>query len=268
MQFALEYALRLEDGLKGAYYVGCLFRGEGHDKMHLNQLYHAECEFPGTLDDGMEVAEGYVRTVASALLKNHADIIRAAAGNTIHITDLFAVYKSSGHCIPRISLPTALSLPEIRSNPKAWDYTVSGDHSKGLTLTHTGKRILAKNFGGVIWLTKMDHMGVPFYQAFAPNTDQSKALCADLLFGPGEILSVGQRHVDSRSLCEALKMHQVPEEPYKWYADMRDSKAGGVALQTTGWRLGMERFLAWILQYDDVRAMAIIPRLKSMKSEP
>ena len=268
MQFTLEYALRLEDGLKGVYYVGCSFRDEDHDKMHLNQFYHAECELPGTIDDGIEVAEGYVTSVASALLKNHADIIRAVAGDISHIIDLLALYESNGYRFPRISLAKALSLPEISSNPESWDYTVLEDHSKGFKLTRVGERILIEKFGGAVWLTEMDHMSVPFYQAFVPNTNQSKALCADLLFGPGEVLGLGQRHADSEGIREALKMHQVPEEPYKWYMDMRDSKAGGLALQTTGWGLGMERFLAWILQHDDIRDMAFIPRLKGMKFEP
>ena len=67
---------------------------------------------------------------------------------------------------------------------------------------------------------------------------------------------------------KALKMHQAPEEPYKWYVDIRDSRAGGFALQTTGWGLGMERFLALILQHDDIRDMDIIPPLKGLKFEP
>ena len=206
--------------------------------------------------------------MASALLKNHADIIRAVAGGTSHIIDLLALYKSNGYCFPRISLAKALSLPEISSNPESWDYTVLEDHSKGLKLTRVEERILIEKFGGAVWLTEMDHMSVPFYQAFVPNTNQSKALCADLLFGPGEVLGLGQRHADSKGIREALKMHQVPEEPYKWYVDMRDSKAGGLALKTTSWGLGMERFLAWILQHDDIRDMAFIPRLKGMKFEP
>lgn len=40
MQFALEYVLRNEDELKGAYCVGCSFLGEDTDHMHLNQFHH------------------------------------------------------------------------------------------------------------------------------------------------------------------------------------------------------------------------------------
>ena len=262
MQFTLEYVPRLEEGIKGVYYVSTSFRGEDHDKMHLNQFYHAECELLGTLDDGIEIAERYVTTVAATLLKEHADTIRSIAGTTSHITDLLALYESNGGSFPRVTLKEALSFSQIASNPHAWEYAVPGDHSKGSALTRIGERILINNFGGVVWLTEMDHLSVPFYQAFAPGTDKSKALCADLLFGPGEVLGLGQRHADAEGVREALKMHEVPENAYQWYMDIRNGEIGGEELQTTGWGLGMERFLAWVLNHDDIRDMAIMPRLK------
>ncbi len=48
MQFALEYFLRIQDGLPGVYYINNSFRGEDSDSMHLNQFYHVECELLGT----------------------------------------------------------------------------------------------------------------------------------------------------------------------------------------------------------------------------
>lgn len=47
MQFALEYFLRIQDGLQGVYYINNSFRGEESDSMHLNQFYHVECELLG-----------------------------------------------------------------------------------------------------------------------------------------------------------------------------------------------------------------------------
>jgi len=267
-QFTLEYILRLEEGLKGAYYVGCSFRGEDHDQMHLNQFYHIECELLGTLDTGIDVAEQYIITVASALLEKHQDIIYAIACSTSHITTLLSQPRSNAGKFARITLTEALALPEMISTPKAWKYAVENDHSKGRALTRIGELILIKMFNGAVWLTEMDHFSVPFYQAFVPSSHNSKALCADLLLGPGEILGLGQRHVDAETVRQALKMHQVPEESYEWYMGIRDEKLGGDAMQTTGWGMGMERFLSWILQHDDIRDLAIIPRLKTAKFLP
>ena len=107
----------------------------------------------------------------------------------------------------------------------------------------------------------MDHLSVPFYQAFVPHTNNVKALCANLLVGPGEILGLGQRHTNANEVSEALKMHEVPKEKYEWYLDIRDEEKGGKHLQTTGWGMGLERYLAWIMKHD-------YPRMKGMKFAP
>lgn len=268
MQFTLEYVLRIEDGLKGAYHVGCSFRGEDTDHMHLNQFYHAECEMLGTLNDGIEVAERYIIAVTRAILEKNVDIIRAVAGNTSHMDDLLSLANSNGGHLPRIRLADALSLQEMVNTAHAWEYAVPTDHSKGRALTRTGERILIKHFGGAVWLTEKDHLSVPFYQAFVPHTNNAKALCADLLLGPGEILGLGQRHAEATEVREALTMHQVRQDKYEWYLDIRDEQKGGKYLQTAGWGMGMERFLAWIMKHDDIRDMAIIPRMKRMKFAP
>lgn len=111
----------------------------------------------------------------------------------------------------------------------------------------------------------MDHLSVPFYQAFVPDTNHAKALCADLLFEPGEILRLGQRHAEATDMREALIMHQVRQDQYEWYLDIRDEQKGGKYLQTAGWRMGIGRFLAWIIKHDDIRDMAIIPRMKGIQ---
>lgn len=72
------------------------------------------------------------------------------------------------------------------------------------------------------------------------------------------MLGLGERHVSSEEVRSALKQHEVPEEPYKWYLDMRDQKE----MRTTGWGMGIERFLAWVLRHDDIRDLVTMPRMK------
>ena len=202
--------------------------------MHLNQFYHAECELLGTLDDGIDLAERYIVAVTHAILDKHVDTIRAVAGTTSHVDDFLSLVNKNGGHLPRITLSNALSLNEITSTPNTWEYAVATDHSKGRALTCTGERILIQKFGGAVWLTEMDHLSVPFYQAFVPHTNNAKALCADLLFGPGEVLGLGQRHTSANEVSEGLKLHEVPEHNYQWYLDIRDEDKGGKGLQTKG----------------------------------
>lgn len=55
----------------------------------------------------------------------------------------------------------------------------------------------------------MDHLSIPFDQPLFSNTENTKALDADLLFGPDEMLSLGQRHLGTEEVSEALKMYSV-----------------------------------------------------------
>jgi beta-aspartyl-peptidase (threonine type) len=69
----------------------------------------------------------------------------------------------------------------------------------------------------------MDHLSVPFYQAYTNNTC-TKARCADLLLGNGEVLGLGQRHILANDILAALEQHEVPAKPYDWYMEIRDTK--------------------------------------------
>ncbi|KAK2036573.1 putative asparaginase like 1 [Colletotrichum somersetense] len=260
-QFLLEYALRLEPGLKGSYYVGTSCRGEDPDATHLNQFCHVECELLGDLDEGRAVADSYVFAMAEALLKNHASQIRHYAGSTDHVEILIQLYKKHGNSFPSITLDEALALPEMTSS--MWKYAVEGQPEFGRSLTREGERMLIKKFGGACWLLEMDHLSVPFYQA---HTDDSlkKARCGDLLIGLGEVVGCGQRHETKDAALEALRQHRVGSEEYSWYLDMRHVKP----LTTTGWGIGTERFLAWVMQHDDIRDIQLLPRLKGVECAP
>ena len=236
--------------------------------MHLNQFFHVECEIPGTLDSAIGVAEDYIVALASTLLRDHRAKIEAIAGNVGHVERLVSTYQVSGRGFPRISLSEALELTEIQSCQDAWRWVSPANLNHGRILRRAGEKLIIEKFNGPVWLTEMDHLGVPFYQAFVPGTNQKKALCCDLLLGPGEILGLGQRHLSAAAVEESLKLHQVPRESYEWYLDIRDSQKGGKELQTSGWGMGIERFLAWLLKHDDIRDFAIVPRLKNDRFLP
>jgi asparaginyl-tRNA synthetase len=90
------------------------------------------------------------------------------------------------------------------------------------------------------------------------------AHCGDLLLGLGEVVGCGNRHSTAEQVLRALEQHMVDPAEYKWYVEMRKLKQ----LQTTGWGIGSERFLAWVLQHDGVRDIQLLPRLKGMECVP
>jgi L-asparaginase / beta-aspartyl-peptidase len=213
--------------------------------MHLNQFYHVECEFLGSFSVGISVAEKYIINLVSTFLRGYEEHILASAGTTDHLKTLLDQYRSNSGKFPQVTLNDALNPPEIHSG--CWKYVVPSDPGKGRAITRAGELKLIEHFGGIVWLTEMDHLTVPFYQAYSDETC-AKARCADLLLGNGEVLGLGKRHMLSKDVMTALRKHEVPMGPYAWYMQMRDTKPA----LTTGWGMGVERFLAWILQHDDI----------------
>ncbi|XP_076020748.1 uncharacterized protein LOC143011668 [Genypterus blacodes] len=260
MQFVLEYFLRFQDNLPGTYYISPSFRGEDPDATHLNQFYHVECELLGDMDKAIHIAEGYLAHLTNSMLKKHSDVILNSTGSLTHVTAM--LNKLDGKTpLPRIPLDKAIPM---MPSADCVEWVQDGQPHFGRKLTRKGERVLIEKFGGAVWLTEMDHLGVPFYQAYVGGTGQSKAKAADLLLGLGETLGLGERHSTPEMAQEALRHHAVPVESYRWYLDMREVKP----LLTSGWGMGTERYLCWLLQHDDVRDIQIIPRMKGTKYMP
>lgn len=144
-----------------------------------------------------------------------------------------------------------------------WEYVLPGNQDKGKKLTRTGERALMDRYGGIVWLTYIDHLSVPFYQAYADD-ECTKARCADLLMGIGETGGLGERHITPEQATCALQQHEIPAESYQWYIDIRRE----VQLQTVGWGMGIERYLLWLLRHNEIRDMCILPGLKGMTFLP
>jgi len=77
------------------------------------------------------------------------------------------------------------------------------------------------------------------------------ALCVDVLApeGYGEIIGGSQRMASYELLLQRIREHNLPEEAFKWYLDLR--KYGGVP--HGGFGMGIERAVAWICGLEHVR---------------
>lgn len=248
MQFLLEFGLRIHE--KGTYYLAPSFRGEKADARHLCQFFHSEAEIVGNMEDVMALSEEYIIHLTESVLQDAVlpNLIRRTAGTTSHLEDLI---KFAGKGIPRVTFAEAREL--LNDSP---EYFNSIDGHK--TINSKGERVLMNKFNGFVWLTHFDHMVVPFYQAFG---EDGTAKCADLLFGIGETIGSGERHLDGNGVRQALKIHNIPLGEYDWYIKLKDQ----VVVQTAGFGMGLERFLAWLLKHDDVRDLQLLPRFNGEK---
>ncbi len=250
MQFMLEYGCRLSE--RGAWYLMPSFRGEQADHRHLNQFFHSEAEITGGLSDVMEVAEAYVRHLTAAALDEHgASLLRLTGG----VDRLEAMLKAKR--FPRITLDEAADA--LGDDPVSIQRHPLGFRA----LTPHGERRLMDKVSPFLWVTHFDHLSVPFYQAYG-DPDLRTALNADLLFGIGETVGCGERHVDGEATRRALKHHGVLENDYDWYIRLKNRRP----MRTAGFGLGVERWMMWVLASADIREMAILPRYHGVRIVP
>ena len=74
--------------------------------------------------------------------------------------------------------------------------------------------------------------------------------------GYGEITGGSERMSDPDKLLAAIHAHDLPEEAYDWYLDLR--RYGSTV--HSGFGLGVERTVAWICGLDHVRETIAFPR--------
>jgi asparaginyl-tRNA synthetase len=241
MQFYLEYGCRLVE--KGCHYLLPSFRGEAADSTHLCQFYHAEAEIRGGRDEAMQSVERYLRYLATKICE-HQPLF--GEGRLDHVR----AFAERTDRVPRISFEDASQL--LADEPGCITRSPDGAWR---TMTRVGERKLIERYGGCVWLTDHDHLSVPFYQAYA-DAERRTARNADLLMGIGEVVGLGERHATGSLVRDALRQHQVDPNAYEWYIAMKDSKP----MTTSGFGVGIERFLLWVLLHDEIRDVQLIPR--------
>lgn len=245
MQFMLEYAVRMNG--KGAFYIMPSFRGEVPDARHLNQFYHSEAEICGGLEDVVALVSEYVVYLARNLLETaREDLSKIAVDGLQHIESLVA----RGNAIPAVRFADAVN--ELGMDPRYVDVR----HEGFVTISNLGERMLIDRYGGPVWLTNMPSLSVPFYQA-DEDSDDRYSRTADLLMGIGETVGAGERHVTEAGLRAALDRRHVASEPYQWYLDMKRVQP----IRTSGFGMGVERFVCWLAGHDDIRDCQVLPRL-------
>lgn len=263
-QFGFEPILM--NGIDRAYCYLPSLRGEDPDKRHLNQFYHCEIELKGGIEVILRVAEEYVRYLCEGMLKSK-ELVQALSANA------------------RTSLKMAEHVGEMRTFRRvtfddACAALISSGYGQFVNTTDHGRDISSRgelqlfkimDIHEPFWLTGFDRDRVPFYQKPNPN-DTDEVLNADLLFPNlieesfgGEILGAGQRQDIGGEMYQSLSRQGLSAEPYEWYIDLRRNPA---YVQTSGFGLGIERFLAWILCLDNIQDVILYPRLKNVLTTP
>ena len=85
------------------------------------------------------------------------------------------------------------------------------------------------------------------------------ALGVDVLApeGYGEVIGGGERATSLEFLQEQIALHQLPEEAFQWYLDLR--RYGSVP--HAGFGMGIERCTAWMCGIEHIRETIPFPRM-------
>lgn len=255
MQFLLEYGCRLTE--KGCYYVMPSFRGETADERHLCQFYHSEAEIPGTLEDVMQLVEEYIKYLSIQIIEKMGKNLKETVGDISHIEKI----ANSKEQFKRLTFDDAEKVLRKKFRENINQYIVYEDGWRNIT--RMAEKALIEIFDGIVWITNYDELAVPFYQ----KVDDKKigtTRNADLLMGIGETVGCGERHKEYKELLKALQTHEVLPDEYEWYLEMKKQ----FPMQTSGFGMGIERFLMWVLKATDIRNMQICLRFNGKNILP
>jgi len=225
------------------YCFGPPFRAEkSKTRRHLMEFWMVEPEMAfAELSDAMDLAEGLLKMVIERVLDRRHNELTILERD---ISKLEAVVPP----LPRVTYEDAIKLLKEKGVSIEFGDDFGGDD----------ETVLASSFDKPVIVHRYPASIKAFYMESDPEAP-NLALCMDVLApeGYGEIIGGGQRIHDYDKLLARIKEHQLPEEAFRWYLDLR--KYGSVP--HAGFGMGIERVVAWVCGLEHVRETIPFPRM-------
>jgi asparaginyl-tRNA synthetase len=225
------------------YCFGPTFRAEkSKTRRHLTEFWMVEPEMAyADLDDVITLAEGLVTSVVARVLDRRGSELKVLERDTAKLVSVKAPF-------PRLHYDEAARILHDKGVP----FQVGGD------LGGTDETVLSEQFDRPVCVTHYPAAIKAFYMKPDP-AQPDRALCVDVLApeGYGEIIGGGQRLDDYDLLIQRIKEHNLPQEAFEWYLDLR--RFGSVP--HGGFGMGIERVVTWICGLDHLRESIPYPRM-------
>ncbi|MFN0158746.1 MAG: asparagine--tRNA ligase [Bacteroidota bacterium] len=217
------------------YVFGPTFRAEkSKTRRHLTEFWMVEPEVAfNDLNDNMELAEEFLEHIVQSVLKNRQQELKVLERNTKFLEN---VKKP----LPRVSYDEAVEILKKKGVNFEWGGDFGG----------ADETIISEEFDRPILVHRYPSEIKAFYMKRDPDNPKV-ALAVDVLApeGYGEIIGGSQREDDIDLLLARIKEHNLPQEAFEWYLDLR--RFGSVP--HSGFGLGIERTVSWICGLDHVR---------------
>jgi asparaginyl-tRNA synthetase len=225
------------------YCFGPTFRAEkSKTRRHLTEFWMVEPEVAyANLEDVMALAEGLVIAVVERVLEKRKTELKVLERDLTKLENVKGPF-------PRVSYDDAAETLKKKGLPFEW----GGDFGA------PDETALSEGYDRPMFVYGFPSAIKAFYMKPHPERPEV-SLSVDLLApeGYGEIIGGGQRLDDLDLLVQRIKEHDLPQEAFEWYLDLR--RYGSVP--HGGFGMGIERVVTWICGIDHLREAIPYPRM-------
>src|SRR5947199_5168698 len=193
-----------------------------------------------SLDDVMELAEDLVVEVVARVVDKRRPELKVLERDTSTLDSVKAPF-------PRISYDDAVKTLQSKGLPIEWGGDFGGPD----------ETTLSEQYDRPVMVHRYPAAVKAFYMK--PDPDRPElALGVDVLApeGYGEIIGGGERLADLDLLLQRIKEHDLPQEAFEWYLDLR--RYGSVP--HSGFGMGIERVVSWICRLDHLQQAIPYPK--------
>jgi asparaginyl-tRNA synthetase len=225
------------------YTFGPTFRAEkSKTRRHLTEFWMLEPEAAYChLEDMIQLGEGLVSAIVQSVVKNRARELEALERDLAKLEKIVPPF-------PQVSYDEAVQILQKAGNPTKWGDDFGGDE----------ETLISRDFDKPVVIHRYPAAMKAFYMATDPERPDL-ALSFDMIApeGGGEIIGGSERESSYETLVRRIREHNLREEAFQWYLDLR--RYGSVP--HAGFGLGLERTVAWICGTEHIREVIPFPRM-------
>ncbi len=231
------------------YCFGPTFRAEkSKTRRHLTEFWMVEPEMAyANLDDVMSLSERMLSYIAARVLETRGEELKTLERDPAKLDAIVPPF-------PRLHYDDAVKFLQEGHASGALEtrFEWGGDFGA------PDESFLSAKYEKPVMVHHYPAAVKAFYMARDPERNEL-ALGVDLLApeGYGEVIGGGERATSLEFLKEQIALHELPQEAFEWYLDLR--RYGSVP--HAGFGMGIERCTAWMCGIEHIRETIPFPRM-------